>query len=74
MSAIPVSQVAYESLKAAPADDPTALGPVLGPMRQVRTATASAVAAIFGGADVAPTLDAAAQQADALIIDYNARN
>ncbi len=70
----PRFEVAYDSLKAAPADDPTALGPVLGPMRQVRTATASAVAAIFGGADVAPTLDAAAQQADALIVDYNARN
>ena len=36
--------------------------------------TASGVAAIFGGADVASTLAAAAQQSDALIADYNARN
>ena len=56
------------------ADDPTALGPVLGPLREVRTVTAGAVAAIFGGADVASTLAAAAQQSDALIADYNARN
>ena len=67
-------KVAYDSLKAAPAGDPLAIGPVLGPMRQVRTVTANAVAAIFGGADVASTLNAAAQQSDALIADYNARN
>ena len=70
----PRFKVAYDSLKAAPPGDPLALGPVLGPMRQVRSVTASAVAAIFGGADVASTLNAAAQQSDALIIDYNARN
>ena len=52
----------------------SALGPVLGPMREVRTVTAIAVAAIFGGADVASSLTAAAQQSDALIADYNARN
>ena len=43
-------------------------------MREVRSVTASGVAAIFGGADVAATLAATAQQSDALIADYNARN
>ena len=66
--------VAYEQLRAVPPDEPTALGPVLGPLREVRTVTAGAVAAIFGGADVASSLADAAQQSDALIADYNARN
>ena len=70
----PRFKVAYDSIKAAPPDDPSALGPVLGPMREVRAVTAIATASIFGGADVASTLAAAAQQADALIADYNARN
>ncbi len=70
----PRFQVAYDQLLAAPPNDPTALGPVLGPLREVRSVTAGAVAAIFGGADVASTLAAAAQQSDALIADYNARN
>jgi sn-glycerol 3-phosphate transport system substrate-binding protein len=66
-------KVAYDQLKAGP-DGPTALGPVLGPLLEVRTVTAGGVAAIFGGADVAATLAATAQQADALIQSYNARN
>jgi hypothetical protein len=40
----------------------------------VRAVTASGVAAIFNGADVASTLAGAAAQSDALITDYNARN
>ena len=70
----PRFKVAYDSIKAAPPDEPTALGPVLGPMREVRAVTAIATASIFNGADVASTLAEAAQQADALITDYNARN
>jgi sn-glycerol 3-phosphate transport system substrate-binding protein len=55
-------------------DDPAALGPVLGPQREVRTVTARAVAAIFNGADVQQSLTDAATQSNALIADYNARN
>ncbi len=51
-----------------------ALSPVLGPQREVRVATANAVAAIFGGADVATSLTAAAEQSNALIQSYNDRN
>ena len=47
---------------------------MLGPLREVRTVTANGVAAIFAGADVATSLAAAAQQANVLIADYNARN
>ena len=50
------------------------LSPVLGPQREVRVATANAVAAIFGGADVATSLSAAAAQSNALIESYNQRN
>jgi sn-glycerol 3-phosphate transport system substrate-binding protein len=65
--------VAYDQLLASP-DAPTSVGPVVGPLREVRSVTAQAVAAIFAGADVASTLAGAAQQADVLIADYNARN
>ena len=57
-----------------PADDFSAVGPVLGPMRQVRQVTARMMADIFGGGDVADALAAAADQADLLIVDYNSRN
>jgi sn-glycerol 3-phosphate transport system substrate-binding protein len=56
------------------ADAPTSAGPVLGPLKEVRTVTAQAVAQIFSGADAKSSLDAAAQQSDALIADYNSRN
>ena len=69
----PRFQVAYDQLLAAP-DAPTSVGPILGPLREVRTVTAQGVAAIFGGADVASTLASSAAQADALIADYNSRN
>ncbi len=65
--------VAYEQLLATP-DAATSAGPVLGPLREVRAVLASAIAAIFDGADVATTLDAAATQANGLITDYNQRN
>jgi sn-glycerol 3-phosphate transport system substrate-binding protein len=66
-------KVAYDQLLASP-DTPTSVGPIVGPLREVRTVTAQGVAAIFGGADVATTLTNAAAQADALIADYNSRN
>ena len=69
----PRFEVAYEQLTAGP-DGPTSLGPVLGPLLEVRTVTAGAVAGIFGGADVASSLAASAQQSDALIASYNTRN
>jgi sn-glycerol 3-phosphate transport system substrate-binding protein len=69
----PRYKVPYDQLLASP-DLPTSVGPILGPLREVRTVTAQAVAAIFGGADVATSLAAAVQQANALINDYNARN
>jgi sn-glycerol 3-phosphate transport system substrate-binding protein len=66
-------KVAYDQLSASP-DTPTSVGPIVGPLREVRTVTAQGVAAIFGGADVATTLANSAAQADALIADYNSRN
>ena len=69
----PRFKVAYDQLLAG-ADDPTSLGPVLGPLLEVRTVTAGAVAAIFGGADVASVARRRGPQSDALIADYNARN
>jgi sn-glycerol 3-phosphate transport system substrate-binding protein len=55
-------------------DDLTAVGPVIGPLPQVRSVTAGAVAAIMNGADVPSSLTAAAQQADTLIAQYNQLN
>ena len=65
--------VAYQQLEATP-DLPTSVGPVVGPLREIRTVLANSVAAIFGGADVKASLADAAKQSDALITDYNARN
>jgi sn-glycerol 3-phosphate transport system substrate-binding protein len=69
----PRFKVAYDQLLSR-VDDLAAVGPVLGPLREVRSVTAGAVAAIFDGADVASSLTDAAAQSDALIADYNARN
>ena len=55
-------------------DDVFGLAPALGPVLEVRSVTAGAVAAIIGGADPAASLAAAAAQANALLADYNARN
>jgi sn-glycerol 3-phosphate transport system substrate-binding protein len=69
----PRFKVPYDQLLAG-RDDLSAVGPVIGPLRQVRAATAGAVASVFGGADVQASLTAAAEQADALITQYNALN
>jgi sn-glycerol 3-phosphate transport system substrate-binding protein len=66
-------KVAYDQLVAG-ATGATSLGPVIGPMLEVRTVTAGAVAGIFGGADVAASLSDAAARANSLIAAYNARN
>jgi sn-glycerol 3-phosphate transport system substrate-binding protein len=69
----PRFSVAYDQLKSSP-DAPTSVGPVTGPLREIRTVLANAVAAIFQSADVKASLDKAAAQANNLIADYNARN
>jgi hypothetical protein len=65
--------VTYSQVTTA-ADDFSAVGPVLGPMRQVREVTARMMATIFGGGDVQAALDDATTQINLLIIDYNNRN
>ncbi len=69
----PRFRVAYDQLIGSP-EDPALRGPILGPQREVRTVTASAVAEIFNGGDVQTALSAAAEQANLLIADYAARN
>ena len=69
----PRFKVAYDQLTAS-ADNPATLGPVLGPLREVRAVTARGVANIMNGADVEVSLTESAQQADALIADYLIRN
>ena len=56
------------------ADAPTSAGPIVGPLREVRTVTAQGVAQIFNGADVQTALAASAAQSNSLIADYNTRN
>ncbi len=73
LAADPRFAVALDQLLSLP-KAPTSVGPVLGPLREVRVVTAQGIAAIFAGADVQTTLTATKQQADALIADYNARN
>jgi len=65
--------VAYQQLLDTP-DVPTSAGPVVGPLREVRTVLANAVASVFNGADPKTALDDAAAQSNGLIADYNARN
>ena len=69
----PRFSVAYAQLAASP-DALTSSGPVVGPLREIRSVLATAVAAIFDGADVQTILDGAANQATGLIADYNSRN
>ena len=73
VAADPRFAVAYQQLLDTP-DGPTSAGPVVGPLRQIRSVLATAVAAVFNGDDVTAALDAAAEQANGLIADYNARN
>ena len=69
----PRFKVPYTQMLAG-SDDLAGLAPALGPVLEVRSVTAGAVAAIFNGADPTTSLAAAAAQSDALLADYNARN
>ena len=69
----PRFSVAFEQLASSP-DALTSAGPVVGPLRQIRSVVATAVAAILDGADVVTTLQGAADQSNSLITDYNTRN
>lgn len=71
-AADPRYRVAYDQLQTSL--NTAANGPLLGPHRQIRNEMANATAAILTGADVAPTLAAAAQVADAYLADYAANN
>lgn len=69
----PRFKVAYDQFLGTP-DDPALRNPILGPQREVRVATARAVAVILEGGDVQTALSDAKAQSDALIAEYNARN
>jgi sn-glycerol 3-phosphate transport system substrate-binding protein len=69
----PRYKVPYDQLLTS-VEGEASLSPVIGPQREVRVATANAVAAIFDGADVATSLADAAAQSNALIASYNQRN
>ena len=63
--------VAYDSLIGTP-DVPTAVGPLLGPQREIRVLAARALATVLAGGDPATALADAAAQANALLAQYNA--
>ena len=56
------------------ADQPTSLGPVIGPLQHVCKVTAAAVAQVLTGGDPQAALTAAAQAADDLISNYALAN
>ena len=65
--------VAFDQINFA-ADDFTAVGPVLGPLRQIRGVTATMMADIYNGTPVEDALAAAAEEANLLIVEYDNRN
>lgn len=65
--------VAFQSLLATP-DEPTAIGALLGPQREIRVLTARALAEVLGGSDVQTSLTNAATQANNLLAEYASRN
>jgi sn-glycerol 3-phosphate transport system substrate-binding protein len=67
----PRFRVAYDSLINTP-DEPTAVGPLLGPQREIRVLTSRAVATVLDGGDPAAALTEAASQANTLLAQYNA--
>jgi sn-glycerol 3-phosphate transport system substrate-binding protein len=69
----PRFKVAYDQLLGS-ADAPTSLGPVIGPLEQVRLVTAAAVAEVLTGGDPQTALTKAAQAANDLIANYNLAN
>ncbi|MEX0848256.1 MAG: ABC transporter substrate-binding protein [Ilumatobacteraceae bacterium] len=71
-AADPRFRVAFDALVATP-DEPTAVGPLLGPQREVRVLTSRAMATALNGGDPAAALSDAATQANQLLADYQAR-
>ena len=69
----PRFKVAYDQLISS-MPGPTSQGPVIGPLKQVRRATAAAVADVLSGGDPQTALTKAAQNANDLITNYNAQN
>jgi sn-glycerol 3-phosphate transport system substrate-binding protein len=69
----PRFKVAYDQFIGTP-DLPALRNAILGPQREVRVATARAVAIVLEGGDVQTALSEAAAQSNLLIADYNARN
>lgn len=69
----PRFEVAYDQLVSGE-NDVVNNAPALGPLRQVRTELAKAVATVFDGGDAAEALTAAAAASDALLASYNERN
>jgi sn-glycerol 3-phosphate transport system substrate-binding protein len=67
----PRFKVPYDSLIETP-DEPTAVGPLLGPQREIRVLTSRALATVLGGGDPAAALTEAATQANTLLAQYNA--
>lgn len=68
----PRFKVAYDQVAQTP-DEPTFIGPVLGPQREVRVAAAGALGQALQGADPQAALTDAAALANSLLTDYNAR-
>ena len=66
----PRFKVAYDSLIETP-DAPTAVGPLLGPQREIRVLTSRALATILDGGDPGQALAEAAAQANTLLAQYN---
>jgi len=69
----PRFKVAYDQLNAS-TEDPSAFGPVIGPLREIRATNSNAVGAILNGGDPAAELEKAASQANRLIRNYNTLN
>jgi sn-glycerol 3-phosphate transport system substrate-binding protein len=69
----PRYRVAYDQMLGT-SDDPSSVVPALGPLREIRSQTADAVAATYAGGDIAQILSETAAASNALIETYNARN
>jgi sn-glycerol 3-phosphate transport system substrate-binding protein len=69
----PRFRVAYDQMLAAPAG-PASVVPALGPLREIRSQTANAVAATYAGGDIEQILADAAAASNALIETYNQQN
>ena len=70
----PVAMRILSALIVRPLASRTSLGPVIGPLLQVRKVTAAAVADVLTGGDPQNALSAAAQAANDLIANYSLAN